>query len=71
MFFQKPIYAFDCVYNRESTENKAFYFKSVDDLIELIGDATLENARNAVDMYYVANKRYRWEIIAKQYESLY
>jgi glycosyltransferase involved in cell wall biosynthesis len=71
MFFQKPIYAFDCVYNRESTENKAFYFKSVDDLVQLISDATLDNARNAVDMFDIANQRYRWEIIAKQYESLY
>jgi glycosyltransferase involved in cell wall biosynthesis len=71
MFFQKSIYAFDCVYNRESTENKAFYFKGVEDLIKLISDATLDNARNAADMYEIANRRYCWKVITQQYEDLY
>jgi glycosyltransferase involved in cell wall biosynthesis len=71
MFFQKPIYAFDCVYNRESTENKAFYFKNIDDLIRLIDDNTLNSFKNAADMYEIANRRYCWTFIAKQYETLY
>lgn len=71
MFFQKPIYAFDCVYNRESTENKAFYFKNIDDLIRLIDDNTLNSFKNAANMYEIANRRYRWTFIAKQYETLY
>jgi glycosyltransferase involved in cell wall biosynthesis len=71
MFFMKPIFAFDCVYNRESTENKAFYFKNVDELARLIGNTTTENKRNAADMYEIANRRYRWKFIARQYEMLY
>ena len=70
MFFAKPIIAFDCVYNRESTENKASYFKNVDSLKDILTSAI--NLRdNAQAMLEIANRRYKWETIAKQYEALY
>lgn len=70
MFFAKPIYAYDCVYNRETTENKAVYFTSVDDLIVKLYDSIdlLEAARMMLE---IADRRYRWSIIARQYESLF
>lgn len=71
MFFKKPIFAFDCIYNRESTEGKAIYFKSVDDLIKKLDASEDELARNAENMYEIADHRYRWETIARLYENLY
>lgn len=68
MFFGKPIVAFDCVYNRESTENKAIYFNSASDLTSKLDDIT-SSIGNA--MSEIASRRYTWATIARQYESLY
>lgn len=72
MFFEKPIIAFDCIYNRESTESKAAYFDSSENLVKIISNldssALVTNAHN---MFEIANRRYRWEVIARQYEALY
>lgn len=68
MFFAKPIIAFDCIYNRESTENKALYFNSASDLSSKLG-----NVQESIgqDMLEIARRRYTWATIARQYESLY
>ncbi len=71
MFFGKPIIAFDCVYNRESTENKAIYFDSSETLIKLLTTQILDPIAIGQEMKEIANRRYRWEIIAQQYERLY
>lgn len=71
MFFAKPIFAFDCVYNRESTENRAVYFASSDDLVGKLNDSTIDLAANAAAMAEIADRRYRWETITRQYEALY
>ena len=71
MFFEKPIIAYDCVYNRESTENKAYYFKSVDELKSIVTTTSSDFQENARNMAEIANRRYKWETIAKQYEQLY
>lgn len=72
MFFAKPIVAFDCVYNRESTENKATYFDSVESLVRLLGEMSAAmSGKNASDMVDIARRRYRWATVASQYERLY
>lgn len=71
MFFKVPIFAFDCIYNRESTENKANYFSTVDNLVDLIQNSSIDLTLNAKSMSEIANRRYRWETIARQYENLY
>ena len=71
MFFAKPIFAYDCIYNRESTENKASYFKSIDDLVVCLSHTPEELEKNADAMIEIANRRYKWETIAHQYEELY
>lgn len=70
MFFAKPLVAFDCVYNRESTENKAAYFKNEQELIELL-NGSASDYDNGNNMLEIARRRYTWETIARQYESLY
>lgn len=71
MFFGKPIYAFDCIYNRESTENKAIYFSSASELIDALNDGGIDLNANAKAMKEIADRRYKWETIAQQYENLY
>lgn len=71
MFFEKPILAFDCVYNRETTEDKANYFADVTQLMELTTKLTDQYQVNAKSMLEIAWRKYRWKIIASQYEKLY
>lgn len=70
MFFGKPIIAFDVVYNRETTENKAQYFNSIDGLVNLL-QSSEANMENGDSMLEIAKRRYTWEKIASQYEALY
>lgn len=66
MTFGKPIIAFDVIYNRETTENKTYYFKDSNSLIEL-----LNQQKDGTLMKEVAMRRYTWKLIAKQYKALY
>ncbi|MEZ9660426.1 MULTISPECIES: DUF1972 domain-containing protein [unclassified Vibrio] len=73
MHFGTPIFAFDCKFNRYSTENKATYFEGSDDLIEMLNSLNEPGVleANGQAMKEVAQKRYTWKIIAQQYESTY
>lgn len=67
MFFGKPILAFDCVYNRATTDDQAYYFANSDELLTLLSRQDL----NGQPMAKIAQQKYTWKIIAKQYEELY
>ncbi|WP_077339413.1 DUF1972 domain-containing protein [Pseudocolwellia agarivorans] len=68
MHFNKTILAFDCNYNKASTENSAHYFSNVDDLVALINQSdTVDNAEN---MLKIAERRYTWKIVKQQYLNL-
>jgi glycosyltransferase involved in cell wall biosynthesis len=67
MFFGKPIIAFDCIYNRATTHEQAYYFM---DSKELQGIIEKEKFDGAV-MRKIAEEEYTWKKIANQYENLY
>lgn len=71
MHFGKPIYAYDCSFNRFTTEGQAFYFTDSDNLVQLLNDKKLKISDNAAAMQEIAERRYTWEIISRQYEDLY
>lgn len=71
MFFGKPILAFDVIYNRETTEQKADYFSSAEMLGTLLQKPYSAFETNAGNMVEIAYRRYRWKVIAHQYEILY
>lgn len=72
MFFARPIWAFDVVYNRESTENKALYFKDKDELTSLIENLPINVSENiGIEMEKIARRRYCWKQIVKEYEHNY
>lgn len=69
MHFGVPVVAFDCVYNRCTTGDAAFYFSNVNQLVGVIrsamrGDHMLENGHA---MRRIAVEKYTWAKIADQY----
>lgn len=68
MFFGIPIVSYDVVYNRETTEGKAYYFKNPDDLRDIIRKSA---ALNGDGMKEIAQRRYMWKTISSQYCELY
>lgn len=73
MHFSKPIYAFDCSFNRYTTEDGCIYFDSSEGLIKLIEtEMSDESYRSySLKMKEIADRRYTWKTIAKQYEKLF
>tara|TARA_R110001583_G_scaffold162199_2_gene314374 strand:+ start:1315 stop:2370 length:1056 start_codon:yes stop_codon:yes gene_type:complete len=72
MHFQKPIFAFDCNFNRYSTEDKAVYFSSPQELNYKLTEVT-KNELDIIstDMKQIAERRYTWKVINKMYEETY
>jgi len=69
MFCSCNVLAFDVVYNRATTEGRAFYFSDGEELVSLLdGGASCSCAKT---MFELAQRRYLWSIISKQYEDLY
>ncbi|MBO5864535.1 MAG: DUF1972 domain-containing protein [Bacteroidaceae bacterium] len=67
MFFGRPIFAFDVIYNRETTKNKAHYYNNAKELVALVE----QGADNGRALKEVACTQYTWARIAKEYEALY
>jgi glycosyltransferase involved in cell wall biosynthesis len=72
MHYSIPIIAYDCAFNRYTTENNCLYFSDVVTLkaqIEQVntGGMKLMGER----MKDIASKRYTWDVIAKSYFELF
>lgn len=67
MFCGRPIFAYDVVYNRETTCGKAAYWSNPDELSELLA----REPYDAPSLKETASAMYRWQMIARQYENLY
>lgn len=67
MFFGKPILAFDVIYNRETTQDMAYYYTDAVSLGKLSARSDLDGQR----ISEIARSQYVWEIISRQYEDLY
>lgn len=72
MHFEKPIFAFNCSFNRYSTEDNAFFFTSAAELMAQLS-STNQDALDIVakNMKLIADSRYTWKIITEMYESTY
>jgi glycosyltransferase involved in cell wall biosynthesis len=68
MHFGKPIIAYDCVFNRQSTEDEAFYFSSSAELKRLVQAADLDSyTHQGARMITIARERYTWDKIGAEY----
>jgi glycosyltransferase involved in cell wall biosynthesis len=66
-----PIAAFDVIYNRETTEGRARYFRSADELVRVIEETPREQwERMRADMKAIAERRYTWRAIAAKYKEV-
>ncbi|WP_295937736.1 DUF1972 domain-containing protein [uncultured Alistipes sp.] len=68
MFCGCNIFAYDCGYNRETTDSKAGYFRDAQELASLVHTT---QGNNSSAMAEIARRRYVWADIARQYENLY
>lgn len=72
MYIGLPIFAFDCEYNKETTEFSCFYWNKSKDLLsqlQSISDSELSLVGSR--MKNIAQRRYLWEIITNKYENLF
>jgi len=71
MYLGLPVIAYGVSYNRVTTEDKALYFQSEDELISIINDSNLAEIRKLGQaMKEVATRRYAWRLIAHKYDLL-
>ncbi|MCB1773679.1 MAG: glycosyltransferase, partial [Gammaproteobacteria bacterium] len=71
MQFGIPVFAYDCVFNRSSTEERALFFRTSTELralLDKVDEATLAQVAN--DMQAIARRRYTWSAVADQYYAL-
>lgn len=67
-----PLLCYDNGFNNHTTFHKAFYFKTKEDIINIIENTSDEAlAREGKLMRELAIEHYRWETIAKQYYDLF
>ncbi|KHA61685.1 glycosyl transferase [Vibrio variabilis] len=72
MHFGVPIFAFDCSFNRYSTDNKADYFADSSILVSMLQNLDSNRlSENGKLMETIANKRYTWKEITRLYEQAY
>ncbi len=72
MHLELPIFAFDVLYNRVTTQEKAYYFKDAIGLEVLLQNLDAkELKRIASDMKDIAHKEYTWEEIARKYVDIF
>lgn len=66
-----PILAFDCVYNRATTQNCCLYWKESDDIVNIINNKKDSFESISKKMKQIGTVEYAWKIIAEQYNKLY
>lgn len=72
MYLGLPIISYGVSYNKTTTENKSLYFKSKDELIQIIKSAQVAQLKQQGKlMGEIAKRRYTWEIIAHKYQNLF
>lgn len=72
MHLELPIIATDVNFNRYTTQNKAFYFANVDELIDNIRYNKKDTYQLCgSEMKKIADQIYTWEYIVKEYEKLF
>lgn len=71
MNFGLPILAFDCVYNRATTQDECSYWSTEEDIIDLVNNSESKFDAIANKMKELGAKEYAWEKIAKQYNDLW
>lgn len=71
MFLELPILSYDVNFNRETTKQKAKYFKSVEELVDLVNDLDERELKLiGSSMKEIADHNYLWIIICEKYQKV-
>lgn len=68
MSLAKPVLAYDCVYNRYTTEGRTRYFRDLDDLVVQLADPAAP--ADGGTMRAIAERRYTWDVVGGAYFEL-
>lgn len=72
MHFGKPIVAYDCIFNRATTEGVAIYFSSSSELASIASEISRGVVESGgEELARLARRRFTWDAISKQYFSLF
>ena len=72
MHFGLPILAFDCIFNRYTTEDCAIYFKDIDSLRLALNTLNFsDSSQIGSNMRRIALERYTWDTIGRAYFELF
>ncbi|MCQ0983652.1 DUF1972 domain-containing protein [Vibrio cholerae] len=73
MHFEKHVLAFDCVFNRFTTDNCCDYFINTEDIIKIVSKDPVyfKESIQAKKLKSIADKLYTWKYISELYENLY
>jgi glycosyltransferase involved in cell wall biosynthesis len=71
MHFGVAVVAYDCVFNRHTTDDKALWFSDTQSLLTVVSSLTSEVEKQVgFDMQRIAEERYTWLRIGQAYFSL-
>lgn len=71
LHYGSPVLAYDCSFNRHTTENLASFFSDKAELIDLVKGFNCVAAGNfSAKIYELAQRKYTWEKVAAQYKRL-
>ena len=71
MYLGLPVIAYNVSYNKTTTEGKALYFSSAEDLRKVIQDVPVSKLKQlGAEMKAIAKRRYTWKLIATKYAYL-
>lgn len=71
MHFAAPIFAYDCAYNRCTTELAAIFFRTAEELRDKVATLGHESAiRLGREARQIALRRYTWDTVAGAYFAL-
>ena len=66
-----PIFAYESVYNQFTTNFKAKFFKTFEELLKLIKNSSEnELSKLGIKMREIAIENYTWDIISKKYKKI-
>jgi glycosyltransferase involved in cell wall biosynthesis len=72
MFAGKPVIAYDVIYNRITTMEKAIYFKGEEELVKILKEVDKTGLNeNGINMEKIARERYKWKDVAEKYAGLF
>lgn len=73
MHYQIPILCYDNGFNNHTTRHKAIYFKTKEEILQLINELRQDSERSkriAEDQYQIAQEFYTWKSISSKYFNL-